>query len=66
MWSVANPAMTAGAKTHFHKAMSESFYILSGKLELFNGEKWVTGRAGEIRKLIFVFERDRPVSFAIA
>ncbi|CAL9594548.1 cupin domain-containing protein [Streptomyces sp. enrichment culture] len=36
-----------GARTHFHKAMSESFYVLSGELELFNGEKWVTGRAGD-------------------
>ncbi|CAL9278625.1 hypothetical protein SUDANB25_00058 [Streptomyces sp. SudanB25_2051] len=38
---------SAGAKTHFHKAMSESFYILSGELELYNGESWVTGRAGD-------------------
>ncbi|WP_371630194.1 cupin domain-containing protein [Streptomyces sp. NBC_00341] len=38
---------SAGAKTHFHRAMSESFYILSGELELFNGEKWVTGREGD-------------------
>ncbi|MFI0773462.1 cupin domain-containing protein [Streptomyces sp. NPDC021212] len=36
-----------GPETHFHKAMSESFYILSGELELYNGEKWVTGRAGD-------------------
>ncbi|MEU7576405.1 cupin domain-containing protein [Streptomyces sp. NPDC041068] len=38
---------SAGAKTHFHKAMSESFYVLSGELELYNGEKWVTGREGD-------------------
>ncbi|MEU3710962.1 cupin domain-containing protein [Streptomyces catenulae] len=38
---------SAGAKTHFHRAMSESFYILSGALELFDGEKWVTGREGD-------------------
>ncbi|MFF3641563.1 cupin domain-containing protein [Streptomyces sp. NPDC002564] len=37
---------SAGAKTHFHRAMSESFYILSGELELYDGEKWVTGREG--------------------
>ncbi|ANZ20477.1 cupin [Streptomyces noursei ATCC 11455] len=40
-------ARAAGAKTRFHKAMSESFYVLSGELELVNGEKWVTGRAGD-------------------
>jgi quercetin dioxygenase-like cupin family protein len=38
---------STGAKTHFHKTISESFYVLSGELELYNGEKWVTGRAGD-------------------
>ncbi|MFE6286468.1 cupin domain-containing protein [Streptomyces sp. NPDC057877] len=38
---------SAGAKTHFHKTISESFYVLSGELELYDGEKWVTGRAGD-------------------
>ncbi|GAB2576333.1 cupin domain-containing protein [Streptomyces capparidis] len=36
-----------GAKAHFHRAISESFYILSGELELFDGERWVTGREGD-------------------
>lgn len=40
-------ARSAGAAPHFHRAMSESFYILSGELELYNGEKWVTGREGD-------------------
>lgn len=47
LYKVELGARSAGAKTHFHKAMSESFYILSGALELYNGEKWVTGRAGD-------------------
>ncbi|MEV8478603.1 cupin domain-containing protein [Streptomyces sp. NPDC051173] len=47
LYQVDLAARAAGAKTHFHKAMSESFYVLSGELELFNGEKWVTGRAGD-------------------
>ncbi|MGW2340537.1 cupin domain-containing protein [Streptomyces sp. NPDC001661] len=38
---------SAGAKEHFHRAMSESFYVLSGELELYDGEKWVTGREGD-------------------
>ncbi|MGP3769933.1 cupin domain-containing protein [Streptomyces sp. SDT5-1] len=38
---------SAGAKAHFHRAMSESFYVLSGELELYDGEKWVTGREGD-------------------
>lgn len=47
LYKVELGARSAGAKTHFHKAMSESFYILSGELELYNGEKWVTGRVGD-------------------
>ncbi|CCK31878.1 Cupin 2 conserved barrel domain protein [Streptomyces davaonensis JCM 4913] len=47
LYKVDLAARAAGAKTHFHKAMSESFYILSGELELYNGEKWVTGRTGD-------------------
>ncbi|MFF5506220.1 cupin domain-containing protein [Streptomyces roseolus] len=47
LYKVELGARAAGAQTHFHKAMSESFYILSGELELYNGEKWVTGRAGD-------------------
>ncbi|MGW0935755.1 cupin domain-containing protein [Streptomyces sp. NPDC002666] len=47
LYKVDLAARSAGAKTHFHKAMSESFYVLSGALELYNGEKWVTGRAGD-------------------
>ncbi|MFD4633776.1 cupin domain-containing protein [Streptomyces sp. NPDC058284] len=47
LYKVKLGARSAGAKTHFHKAMSESFYILSGELELYNGEKWVTGRTGD-------------------
>ncbi|MFC8290357.1 cupin domain-containing protein [Streptomyces sp. NPDC057242] len=37
---------SAGARAHFHRTVSESFYILSGELELYNGDKWVTGRTG--------------------
>ncbi|MFH8787058.1 cupin domain-containing protein [Streptomyces roseoverticillatus] len=47
LYQVDLAARAAGAKTHFHKAMSEAFYILSGELELFNGDKWVTGRTGD-------------------
>ncbi|MGV9457328.1 cupin domain-containing protein [Streptomyces sp. NPDC003635] len=47
LYKVELAARSAGAKPHFHKAMSESFYILSGELSLFDGEKWVTGRQGD-------------------
>lgn len=32
-----------GATEHFHRTISESFYVLSGELRLYNGERWVTG-----------------------
>ena len=36
-----------GAKPHFHRTMSESFFILSGTLRLFNGERWIDATAGD-------------------
>jgi mannose-6-phosphate isomerase-like protein (cupin superfamily) len=38
---------TPGAKAHFHKTMSESFFILSGTMRLFNGERWIDAIAGD-------------------
>ena len=34
-----------GPSTHFHRTISESFFVLSGSVELYNGDRWV--RAGE-------------------
>ncbi|MEU7897508.1 cupin domain-containing protein [Nonomuraea sp. NPDC049152] len=36
-----------GPSTHFHKAMSESFFILSGTMRLFDGWRWVDATAGD-------------------
>ncbi|WP_433325151.1 cupin domain-containing protein [Spirillospora sp. CA-294931] len=36
-----------GPSTHFHKAMSESFFILSGTMRLFDGERWVDATEGD-------------------
>jgi quercetin dioxygenase-like cupin family protein len=36
-----------GPSTHFHRSVSESFYVLSGEIQLFQGERWVTGREGD-------------------
>lgn len=38
---------TPGAGAHFHKTISESFFILSGMVELFNGERWINANAGD-------------------
>jgi mannose-6-phosphate isomerase-like protein (cupin superfamily) len=38
---------TPGPNAHFHKTMSESFFILSGTIRLFNGERWIDATAGD-------------------
>ena len=37
-WEMA--AHTGGAGPHFHRRFSESFYVLAGTVDLFNGETW--------------------------
>ena len=36
----------SGPSAHFHKTISESFFILSGTVRLFNGERWIHTTAG--------------------
>ncbi|GAA2210256.1 cupin domain-containing protein [Nonomuraea monospora] len=36
-----------GPGAHFHRTMTESFYVLSGAIRLFNGEKWAEGKPGD-------------------
>jgi quercetin dioxygenase-like cupin family protein len=36
-----------GPSTHFHRSITESFYVLAGQVRLFDGDRWVTGRAGD-------------------
>ena len=40
-------AARSGPDTHFHKSISESFFILHGTVKLFNGEKWTEARQGD-------------------
>ena len=37
----------AGPGTHFHRTISESFFVLSGTVRLYNGEEWTDARAGD-------------------
>ncbi|MFE1951636.1 cupin domain-containing protein [Streptomyces sp. NPDC059524] len=37
----------SGPSTHFHKAMSESFFILSGTMRLYDGRRWVDATSGD-------------------
>jgi mannose-6-phosphate isomerase-like protein (cupin superfamily) len=36
-----------GAANHFHRTISESFFVLSGTVRLFDGERWLDGTAGD-------------------
>ncbi|MFD7677429.1 cupin domain-containing protein [Streptomyces sp. NPDC060187] len=47
LYRVAMSARAGGPKTHFHKRISESFFILSGTVRLFNGEKWIEAEKGD-------------------
>ena len=37
----------AGPSAHFHRTMSESFFVLSGTLRLFDGKQWIDATAGD-------------------
>ena len=37
----------SGPSPHFHKTISESFFILSGTVHLFDGARWVEATAGD-------------------
>ena len=37
----------SGPTTHFHRTISESFFVLSGTIRLFNGEAWHDATAGD-------------------
>lgn len=36
-----------GAGGHFHRTITESFYVLSGTVQLYDGVKWADGRPGD-------------------
>ncbi|MEU7633092.1 cupin domain-containing protein [Nocardia sp. NPDC049220] len=60
-----------GATEHIHRTISESFYVLSGDLRLYNGERWVTASDGDFRDAppgglhAFQNDGDDPVSFLL-
>jgi quercetin dioxygenase-like cupin family protein len=44
-WEMA--AGQAGPDAHFHRTISESFYVLSGTLRLYDGRAWVDAEPGD-------------------
>jgi mannose-6-phosphate isomerase-like protein (cupin superfamily) len=37
----------SGPEAHFHRSISESFFVLSGKIRLYDGRTWVEGHPGD-------------------
>ena len=44
-WDFKGPQ--AGPKPHFHRSISESFFVLSGTVRLYDGARWADGRPGD-------------------
>jgi mannose-6-phosphate isomerase-like protein (cupin superfamily) len=44
-WEMAGEP--TGPGPHFHKTISESFYVLSGTVRLYDGKRWIDGRPGD-------------------
>jgi mannose-6-phosphate isomerase-like protein (cupin superfamily) len=44
-WDFSGPR--SGPGPHFHRSISESFFVLSGTVRLFDGEQWADGKPGD-------------------
>jgi mannose-6-phosphate isomerase-like protein (cupin superfamily) len=44
-WEMA--AAPSGPLPHFHRAIAESFFVLSGTVRLYDGERWIDGTPGD-------------------
>jgi mannose-6-phosphate isomerase-like protein (cupin superfamily) len=37
----------SGPAAHFHRTITESFFVISGEVQLYDGHGWITGRPGD-------------------
>jgi quercetin dioxygenase-like cupin family protein len=44
-WEMA--AAPSGPEPHFHRTISESFYVLSGTVRLYDGKRWIDAKPGD-------------------
>jgi mannose-6-phosphate isomerase-like protein (cupin superfamily) len=62
---------SGGPAAHFHKTFSESFYVMSGMVRLYNGEDWAEARQGDFlyvpQRGVHAFrnDSDQPASMLI-
>jgi mannose-6-phosphate isomerase-like protein (cupin superfamily) len=47
LYRIDMPPHGMGPKTHFHRAMSESFFILTGSVRLCDGDRWIDTAPGD-------------------
>lgn len=61
----------SGPRPHFHKTMSESFFILSGNVRLFDGDRWIKTKEDDFLHVpeggihAFISEPGEPASMLI-
>jgi mannose-6-phosphate isomerase-like protein (cupin superfamily) len=41
------PAAPSGPEPHFHRSISESFYVLAGAVRIYDGARWVDATPGD-------------------
>jgi quercetin dioxygenase-like cupin family protein len=67
----ALPAGGGGPSPHFHKTFSESFYVMTGTIGLFDGDHWISARPGDFLYVpqngvhAFRNDADEPASMLI-
>jgi mannose-6-phosphate isomerase-like protein (cupin superfamily) len=44
-WEMA--AAPSGPEPHFHRTISESFFVLAGTVRLYDGKRWIDGKPGD-------------------
>ncbi len=65
------PGKAGGPSPHFHKTFSESFYVLSGHVDVWDGNNWTKTSAGDFMFVkeggihAFKNESDEPASMLI-
>ncbi|GAA3647073.1 quercetin dioxygenase-like cupin family protein [Lentzea atacamensis] len=47
LYRVVMRPKAGGPSTHFHRTISESFFILNGTVRLYNGDKWIDAEQGD-------------------
>ena len=71
LYRVDIPPAAGGPGPHFHRAMSEAFFVLSGRMKLYDGRDWLDGHQGDFLYVPpggvhgFRNEADEPASILI-